>query len=409
MATQSRDWIGKANYGVLILVACALPIMSQAGGLGIAAIAAIGALGLRPSSVLGISEKVPTALWLVMALLTWGLISSLWSPYHTLKFFSRPMILALGVPLFLGCALALHQQAQRGAKILLWIFVGGAIGSAFVVLLDLLTNFGVTNFIDPLGANENPDLKAGDMVQNIGHATSVLSVLLAPIVIILWTQFRGGKILAAVYTAAVFAAAYKVGVASSLLACGAALIFMLIAVRAPKFALNSAFAIAGASLAFAPLLAYAATKLTPAMRAGLPFSWEERVVNWSYLSGKIGEHPLIGHGFDAVRTFNETHTIRGFDGRALVSLHPHNAGLHLWVEVGFVGVALACAALFFGARALTKEGALSKPQMIAASGLAMAAIVISNLSYGVWQDWWWASIIIAGGLIAFLKPSSVSI
>jgi len=382
--------------------------MSQAGGLGIAAIAAIGALGLRPSSLLKIYKTVPTTLWFVIALLIWGLISSLWSPYQSPRIFTNPMILALGAPLFLGCALALRQQAQHGSKILLWIFVGGTIGSAAVILADLLTNFGVTNLVDPLGANEDPAAKAGDMEQNIGHATSVLSLLLFPVGMVLWTRSSRGKILAFILAMLVSIDAYKIGVSSSLLACAAGLLFVLLASWRPKIIVRISFFLAGASILLAPVVAFLAHNMPAETRANLPFSWEERVVNWSYLHEKIWQHPFIGHGFDAVRTFGETHTIRGFEGRALVSLHPHNAGLHLWVEVGFVGVMLACAALFLGARSLTREGLLSKPQMIATAGLVIAAMVISNLSYGVWQDWWWASIVLAGGLVSFIKPSRVS-
>jgi len=130
------------------------------------------------------------------------------------------------------------------------------------------------------------------------------------------------------------------------------------------------------------------------------------VFNWEVLYQKILEHPFIGHGFDAVRTFNGTHTIRGFEDRALVSLHPHNAGLHLWVEVGFVGVVLACLALYLGARTLTGSERLSKPRLIAASGLCAATAVMASLSYGVWQDWWWAAIIFASTSIVLIKEPS---
>lgn len=141
------------------------------------------------------------------------------------------------------------------------------------------------------------------------------------------------------------------------------------------------------------------------MKAKLPFSWEERVENWGYLFGKILEHPIKGHGFDALRTFNETHTIRGFEGRAIVSLHAHNAGLHIWVELGFVGAILGCVALFMGARYLTRADTMTKPQLVAASGLVMGVAMIASLSYGVWQDWWWATIIYVGALITFIRYS----
>ena len=118
---------------------------------------------------------------------------------------------------------------------------------------------------------------------------------------------------------------------------------------------------------------------------------------------KLFEHPLIGHGFDAVRTFNETHTIRGFEERAIVSLHPHNAGLHIWIELGLVGVLLGSVAVFMTMRYLTVPGRLSRPRLVATSGFVIAATVMASFSYGVWQDWWWAIIIFAAAQIFCIK------
>ncbi|MCF6221924.1 MAG: hypothetical protein L3J65_12505 [Robiginitomaculum sp.] len=64
---------------------------------------------------------------------------------------------------------------------------------------------------------------------------------------------------------------------------------------------------------------------------------------------------------------------------------------------------LACVALYFGARRLTGSQGLSKPHMVAASGLCAATAAMASLSYGIWQDWWWASIIFAAATITFIK------
>jgi hypothetical protein len=38
-----------------------------------------------------------------------------------------------------------------------------------------------------------------------------------------------------------------------------------------------------------------------------------------------------------------------------------------------------------------------------ATGLIVAATIISSVTYGVWQDWWWASIIFAGAMLNILS------
>jgi len=404
-----RDWIAKKNYVLLIVMFVAFPFMSHAGGLGIAAIVALtgllGIIGFWPVHIKGFLRNVPQALWVIMALLLWAALSVLWSPYHSDDVLNNALKILFGMPVYLGCAAMIVAQNKYARNILPWLLVLSLLGSLLAILTDLLTNYSLTLLLDPLAEGEAMGERQGDMIQNISHAVSVLTLLAAPVGVFLWQRGGLGKIAAMALIGLIGFIAYMANASAALAGLFAALIFMGFASFKPKLALRTAFTAAGACLLFAPLLAYVSGKLSPDMRAQLPFSWEERVFNWATLYQKILEHPFIGHGFDAVRTFNDTHTIRGFEGRALVSLHPHNAGLHLWVEVGFIGVVLACTALFLGVRKLTSPDVLPKSQMVAASALCGATVVMASLSYGVWQDWWWAVIIFAAATISFIRKS----
>lgn len=407
---HKRGWIAQKNYMVLFVVMFALPIMSHAGGLGIAAIVALGTvfglIGFRPPHPRDIPKTVPMAIWMLMLMLVWGLFSSLWSPYETTDTLSNADKILVGVPLFLGCAAMLVGQNKYTKNALPWMLVVVTFGSIAAILIDLLTDYSLTMLVDPLAEGETMGSRQGDMVQNVGHAVSVLVLLAVPVGGILWQKGSLGRLATVLMVVLIGFATYKANASAAQLGLIVGLLFVGLATLKPKFALNVAFLMAGAVLLFAPLLAFISARMSADMRAKLPFSWEERVVNWDTLYDKIWEHPFIGHGFDAVRTFTETHSIRGFEGRALVSLHPHNAGLHLWIEVGFIGVLLACLALYSGARRLTGAGGLSRPQLISASGFCAATTVMASLSYGVWQDWWWASIIFIAATIAFIKPTA---
>ena len=70
------------------------------------------------------------------------------------------------------------------------------------------------------------------------------------------------------------------------------------------------------------------------------------------------------------------------------------------------GVVLACIALFLAVRKLTKTDVLSKSQMVAAAGLCAATAAMASLSYGVWQDWWWAVIIFAAASVSLVQKQS---
>ena len=118
----------------------------------------------------------------------------------------------------------------------------------------------------------------------------------------------------------------------------------------------------------------------------------------------IAEHPLQGAGFDASRTFEESFITR--DGRELtiVSLHPHNAAIQIWTETGFIGALLASTVIVALFKPIT-DYVQSPAHGGAVSGVISAALIISSLSYGAWQFWWWGCVFLAIGALYFLPDS----
>ncbi len=407
MSAKNRNWVQKKDYFFLILVLVLLPLMALAGGLGIAAITAIAGgaalIDKTPKHIGAQLRRTPFAIWLIFALLLWGLVSSLWSPYQPGGFLTNPVKLLIGFLAFIACAAMIKQQAGFEHKTAFWLLIIGMFGAALVVLYEFASGYVVSLSVDPPKPGRDINLKHGDIIQNLGHGVTVLSLMLPVVFGLLWPRGIKSCLCGFAFAALIIACGFVSGVSAALMASICALAFMGLAAYWPRIVLAAGMVFAALSLLLAPVLGYIATILSDKTKALLPFSWHERVDNWAYLYEKVGEHPLTGHGFDAVRTFNETQTIRGFEGRAIISLHPHNAGLHIWVELGFVGIAIACAALFYGGLWLLAPGRLGKMQMIATTGLVVSAAIISSLSYGVWQDWWWASIILSAGLIFLVK------
>ena len=376
-----------------------------------AAITAIGGvlclIGLRPSRLFKSVKHMPVALWFLFGLLVLGVVSSFWSPYNSPRTLPNPYILLIGVPLYLAFTYAVATRSRFNDAPLSRIVIFTTIGSAIAILLDRAFGFPISMAVDPIDVGESKHQRYGDVIQNLNHGISVLTLFLPPVVMMLWVRNRIGKFLALVLIALILACTLVANLNASLVAVIAACLFMIIASKRPIPTLKLSFYLALASLVFAPIVAFFMTKLSDAQLAALPFSWEERVHNWAFMYDMILEHPIMGHGFDAVRTFSESHTIRGFEGRALVSLHPHNAGIHIWVETGLIGIAFASLALFYAGKRLCRAGTLSTGQSIAVSGLIVSAMANSILTYGVWQDWWWASIVIASSVIFLITHSRV--
>jgi O-antigen ligase len=98
---------------------------------------------------------------------------------------------------------------------------------------------------------------------------------------------------------------------------------------------------------------------------------------WTFVSARMTEKPLFGWGLDASRTF-----------KGHIPLHPHNAALQLWFELGAVGAVLG--ALIWTFIFWRFAEASRSRRLYAAAGCATAwsALIIGAFSFSLWQEWW---------------------
>ena len=84
-------------------------------------------------------------------------------------------------------------------------------------------------------------------------------------------------------------------------------------------------------------------------------------------------------------------------GQAL-ALHPHNAIFQLWLKLGLPGIIMYLGLCVF--IILTAVNPLrSKFESAMIFGQFMTVLVIANLSFGIWQAWWIATLWLAANLI----------
>jgi len=107
----------------------------------------------------------------------------------------------------------------------------------------------------------------------------------------------------------------------------------------------------------------------------VPASWDARLDIWAFAAGNIQQHPLRGWGLDASRMFGPG-----------IQLHPHDAALQVWLELGLIGAVAAAVvwvALFAG---LHRDR--SDLRVAASAGCGAVYLTFSAFSFGVWQEWW---------------------
>ena len=399
------SFLDKGSFVAIFIVLALMPLVSHAGGLGVAPLVFIlGVLGLGLAIKTGRFKITPTQIALV-AFLSWLCVASLWSPYKPDDILTNYIKLFIMVMVFYWCAPLFEYAGRRRPRRLQHLFMSTVFFTVGLLIIDLLSHFGLTLLFNPADDFNEKLFRIIDAEMNLGHSITILILIAAPAALLMRARLpnqyaryvmMGFLILLAI-------AAWLNGLAVGLLGTMGVVLAAIAGYIYPQRAPQALLVLAIAAILFAPILAFLASQYVAIAETNLPLSWDHRLRMWAYCWDVIQSHPLKGAGFDASRTFNETFIAA--DGRKIttVSLHPHNAGIQIWTETGAVGAILASAVIATLFKPL-KAFIHSRGHAGAVSGVIMATIIVSSLTYGAWQFWWWGSVFYAVGTL-YLLPN----
>lgn len=398
--------------GWLWLTLLLMPILALAGGLGFQ----VAGFALGASALLAWAAdrtgadylRAAWPLWL-LGFTLWAWTSMLWSPIEGSFWSGNAAVLFGLVVALLFVPFVILRASDRVKRALTWaVITAGLVGTA-LLLIDAASGFALSLWGDPASPGEDPIQRLSDAEMNLGRGQVSYAQLLWPAAALLIVRLKRGWILGLTAFLALMLSAYfnNLTIVIPTLALSGG--FALLAWHRPKLGLSLAFALAIASLALAPALGFASTFFDVEMMRKLPLSWEHRLRMWAYSWELIQQAPLIGHGFDASRAFEDL-KFRTPDGRDLtvMSMHPHNIGLHIWMETGVVGVILAIGFLLALLKTALKT-CTESPRAFAVTGLVVTVATSGAVTVGVWQHWWWALIVLAVSLICLVPEKSQSI
>lgn len=119
-----------------------------------------------------------------------------------------------------------------------------------------------------------------------------------------------------------------------------------------------------------------------------------RLLIWSFVGNRIADHPLFGWGLDSSRAIPGGGIVIRPPHETWLPLHPHDAALQVWLELGGVGV-LPFVALLALLWYRIAGAAWPRLYAAAAAGSLAATLTVGFLSYGVWQEWWLGTLALA--------------
>ena len=356
----------------LVLSVAVLPIL-----VALAALAAIVAVR-RDGFVLSLPRG--PLVWLVLLLLIWALAASLWGFRVERALWLVLRLGLLGLASGLLFAIAARLEAGERALVARWLCIGFACGLAIFVF-ERLTD----NLLHELGGEINPGRSAFSI---LNRAATGLALLLWPVTAVLYrgTVGRWSLLLPPFVLGLLLfyeSQAAIIGVATGL----AMLIIALLSLRAATYLLVGLIVIV---MLASPFIAGQIDVPNTFETGWIAHSAQHRLHVWQYAADRILDRPLFGWGFDSSNRMPNM-GVEPFEGaKRVIPSHPHNAALQIWLELGLVGTLIVLGILLSLWRLLDRLSAFDRAAAIA---LFVAGLVVANLSYGIWQSKWVATLI----------------
>jgi exopolysaccharide production protein ExoQ len=141
-----------------------------------------------------------------------------------------------------------------------------------------------------------------------------------------------------------------------------------------------------------------------------------RLYIWDFAAERIADKPVLGWGLDASRRMpggDEKVVIYRCDAEGkptglrprvdgtVLPLHPHNAILQVWLELGGIGALIGfvtVGVLLF--RAFSAPAWRSRMAQAGFTAAWFGGMSVGLVSFGVWQEWFLSALFVAAGVAA---------
>lgn len=400
-APESRSrWLS----GLAVFMMVMTPLLGYLAPKQFAALLSL--VGLLAAPRLFRSRAPLLPMFALILLVVWALISLSWTPalpdpaklkkFGAVESFTAiKLFLQLGL---YGAAVAmLSQLSTRSAQLAARVMLISAGLLALVACLDGLLGAPLYQAIRE--ASDDPVTPAVAMVK-VSMGTYPLVLLFWPCARVLGAStFKGRHILSALLFGVILLTAHITGADApvvSLLLGG----LVWLGVRfIGKPVARALIPLVAAFFIFAPMVMLWGEKsgVVAWLHALVPPSWDHRLNIWTFAADRILDHPMRGWGIDASRAFGSA-----------IPLHTHNAPLQIWLELGAFGAAMAAAFYTWILYGVVRWTGADRRDGAMAAGALTSYLVVSGLSFGVWQEWWLALGALAVIACAIAQKTSAS-
>lgn len=427
---QGKDMnIKPIQLKILYFVAFVSPFLSLFSGAALAPVYII--VTLLPLIMLIKSHEFdplykPFLSKIVLALFAYGAVSALWAirPDETVDLLYRMVLIFIGAVALFEFSKDLEKKEK--CNIAMALFAGFVL-ALIAANIEIFSGGVITKFFRGFQNGEHvyelTDLNRGSAYLSLlfwpvaasflvrGRALAAIAILAVTVITILRLESQSASI-AVILGVAAFLFVYMLGKKGIT----AIMVFTVLAV--------------GGVTTTAKLMDPAKMfKVIPQV----PDSASEiRLYIWHYAAKRASEKPILGWGFNASRSIPVPLSDYVLNGRHPLPLHPHNNVMQMWLELGVFGIVIFTMFLlaimqYIKSRIQEESHCEAHPALQSSDekkcritacikgcrnnlhaallmGFVANYFAIGETGFGIWQNWWVASGIIATGfLLAILR------
>ena len=393
--------------GLIGLTLALMPFIAMGGGLGLAPAGVL--IGITGWIYLYQDKAIKgfvTRSWILamLALIGWILLAQFWSPYKSPIWPSNALRVSAGLLLYCGILTAFKYLSAENQDLLAHLFMAGSVLAAGLMLIDVLNNYGLSIFFDPVDINQILPRRQFDAEQNIGRGLLVYTQCLPILFFLFLAYFKKGWLYFLLLTGVIIAACHYNHLKLPIIIIFVTAPVMLLSWYFPKFTLRLICAGIILMILGGPIIGWVLGFYNVEQFEIFPLSLEHRFRMWIYCWDIIVQHPIIGDGFDASRSYDDTFRARDFMDISIVSLHPHNASVQIWVELGAIGAVLSGLIMFCLIPSVIAF-ASDRRRASALAGIMTMFCLFGFTTIGIWQVWWLGSIFLILSFLNFIPKT----
>ena len=378
---------------VIILLGFTAPLASN----GIVIILSLLSLSIFSThNIKQIKSHTPKLLFLIISLLfLWSFISNIWSPeqeyWTSVKTF---LIIYLG--LFL--AINIFNLIDKNKTLLLYSLIIALAIMSIIFLFESISNgMIIKNLID---------INNSQVLEKIARGTVVLSILATPISIFIFSK---NKKIGLLCYSIFFISVLALPMTAALIGIILGLVFSILTLLFANKFNYTFFVLISTYIISAPFISSEILTISNIRESNIHLNspHEHRIGIWEYSSKAVIANLPLGLGFDSSRYLgsknDKIELMRKDESYApdALPLHPHNAVIQIWLELGIIGIFLLLA-LFF--ELIKKVNQINcKYEKAIFMSLFGSVIPPLILNFGIWQAWWLSTILLCAALSLTIK------